>query len=229
MNTISGLVRRALIGETQWRSIDPDLVETISKQNQTLNKKFIEDRLYLNKQGVVLVAPRDVARSAQPMTRLSRSLDLAETAYIYQHFLDEYAPGRRSQGDFADYVFMLVRSWVRQPRAILAASFTNSLAWGQLSAAFCLEEKLKFIEEGHPTLERGLNEKRAYFTQIADKWWNSGGFAASIDSVDHRRPEAILSGLQDSALRESILEDIEEARTSLTALNYKAAVVLAGS
>lgn len=216
-----------LLGIKNPISIAEDLVGTTLKHSAELNKKSSEELLLLNKQGIVFLTPAEKRQLSEP-DRFGRAGDLAELGLVTQRFLDTYLTARRMEEDFADYILIQARAWIRRPTAIFAASFTNRLAWGIFSEAFRLEDKLSLIEQLHDSTLREAETKLPVFTATSTQWWEREEFARTFDGIAGNS-SGLLSKITDADLRVSILEDLREAEMCYNSRNLKAAVVMSGA
>ena len=165
-----------LLGIKRWQRMSDDLVTNIKAQNEELNKKDTDELLLLNKQGLVLLSP-SADSAAHEASRFDHTLDLVEIGRIFQYFLDDFTHIRLNEEDFADYIFAQIQAWLNRPAAIWASSYTGQLAWDMVVRAFRLSEKSSLVNDSLPNLAREIEEKRDFFAQAADRWWEKPEFA----------------------------------------------------
>jgi hypothetical protein len=216
-----------LLGVRGWHTIEDSLVEKTMARNKELNVKNRGECLLVNKQGLIFLSPAEEPSSAD-LERFARTLDLMEIAQIFQMFLTDFPQNRPRHEEFTDYIYSLIRAWLRHPAAILSASHSNRLAWDLVVDALGIGERLRLTEAINPDLIRSIERKEALFAQISNRWWESPDFAAGFDLAAMTLSK-VLRRLKDTSLRASILEDLREAETSLSAQNFKAAVVMSGA
>lgn len=196
-------------------------------ENVELNRKESDELLLLNKQGqVFLTLPGEFG--VPGVERFDLMLDLIEIGRVFQLFLDNFSHIRLDQEDFADYIFAQMEGWIRRPAAIFAASYTSQLAWEMIVRAFRLAEKLSLTIDSNPGLMSDIEEKRVFFAQATDHWWERPEFAAAFDSAKFRATRT-LTRVRDTDLRFRIITYLREAEMSLAGRNYNAAVVMSGS
>lgn len=196
-------------------------------ENVELNKKVSDELLLLNKQGqLFLTLPGELA--VPGAQRFDLMLDLIEIGRVFQLFLDNFSHIRLDQEDFGDYIFAQIEGWIRRPAAIFAASYTSQLAWEMIVRAFRLAEKLSLTVDSNPGLMSGIEEKRVFFAQATDHWWERPEFAAAFDSAKFRATRT-LARVSNTDLRFRIITYLREAEMSLAGRNYNAAVVMSGS
>jgi hypothetical protein len=222
------LLTGLLLGVQRWQGISDDLVSSVMAENAELNKKESDELLLLNKQGQVFLALPDDEFTVPRLERFDLTLDIVEIGRVFQLFLDNFSHIRLNQEDFADYIFAQMDGWIRRSAAIFAASYTSQMAWDMIVRAFRLVEKLSLTVESNPGLMHDIEEKRVFFAQATDHWWERPEFAATFDSAKFRATRT-LTRITDTDLRFRIITYLREAEMSLAGRNYNAAVVMSGS
>lgn len=169
-----------LLGNSTWDSMHQDLIQAVVDRNEEINKKSTSEVLWVNKQGVLFLTPRNGHWPTQA-GRFHRVLDLVELGLVTQRFLDEFPSQRRPDNEnFIDFVYMLMSAWLQAPKAMFSASYANEYAWEIIAEALKLCDKLALTERiAHNVIESGRSKQRE-FAAVSGTWWRRAEFAESF-------------------------------------------------
>jgi hypothetical protein len=216
-----------VIRNLQYRRMNAAITQKVIEKSSPLRVKSSDELLLVDKQGIFDISADSGGFPDQHLRRrLSRLHDLMEVSLVFTSFLDNFRSLRARQEDLADFLISRISPWITNSDAVLGESVTNRLAWHLLLDEFGLRAKLTAATEG---LSVALDEKRPYFDQVDDGWWETTELTSILS-----KQLAALKGLQlgfidDQELRALVIADYEEARRSLAARNYKSVILLCGS
>jgi hypothetical protein len=228
LNTYRRRLVALLIGNPNYAEMSEDIIDRITKKNAEFNKKTTDEYLLINKQSLLYLTAEDYRRGPHGH-RLGRTLDLYELAIVTAHFLDNYLSIRRRSENFVDYVLTRMRAWIGSPEALLSSSATSTYVWKLLIEEFQLARKLELLKSTNPKLFHRLDQRAELFQELSGRWWLQAAYADAFDEDPHRGGDFDLSLVQSANDRALLRRDYHEAVSSLSAQNYKAAIVLCGS
>ena len=122
-----------------------------------------------------------------------------------------------------------MQAWIGSPEALLSSSVTSTYVWNLLIEEFQLPRKLGLLKSTNPRLVHRLDQREELFQELSGRWWEQAAYADAFDEHPDRAGDFDLSLIQDPQDRATLRRDYHEAVSSLSAQNYKAAIVLCGS
>jgi hypothetical protein len=212
------------IRNPDYEGMDRRLCDRIITKNAEYNLKSAERLLLISKQGVLYVTPSgrldDFASQHLP-----RIHDLVEVALVCSAYLENFHDFRAANADLADFFLCKIRTLIEKPDLVFRESVTNRHMWLQLCDEFVLKQQL---EHASASVIQLIQEKEKYFNQFPE-WWKLSDFGYLLSRSVLEASELHLHFVDDPAFKDMIIDDYIEARRSLAAKNYKAAIVLCGS
>jgi hypothetical protein len=143
-------------------------------------------------------------------------------------FLSEYPTLRTVRADFADFLLIRVLDWIEKPDIVLAPSVTNQILWGLLTKELGLSARANAVRNRGDIMAE-VSAKRIYFDRFSEDWWKSPDFPNVLSASIDEGQGFDLRFLDQTELRQVIIEDFQEARRAYDSRSYKATLVLCGS
>jgi hypothetical protein len=213
-----------LIRNSDYKSMNRELVDRIVNQNSEHNVKSSMRLLLLNKQGTLYITPTGTTDDFVS-AHLPRVHDLVEIAVVLSAYIENFKMLRAANEELADFFLYKIRPFIESPELVFRESVTNTHIWLQL----CHEFKLKpLLQSEAGALMPQILEKTFFFDQFSD-WWTIPEFGYVLAKKALDAKELHFGFIDDPDLKRGIIEDYMEAQRSLASRNFKATIVLCGS
>jgi hypothetical protein len=215
-----------LIGMPNSSELGEGVVDSILRENSSLNEKASSEILLLNAQGALHVLPGDGYVSPHHK-RLQKVADLATLAQFAKTFLRDDSRYSINWPTFAGFLGDKLAHWVESPTLAFSSSYANMLTWERLSQVLSLHEHLSVWRAALPNSRRVV-EQRSASKFLKDVWWEVPDVEALLEEEHATKPDP-LSFVIDTELHDFISGDREEAKRCAATGNYRAAIVMAGA
>lgn len=211
-----------LIRNTKFTSMDERIPSRILDKNREINLKTSKEKLLIDKQGILHLAPAEINRLYH-----SKSLvhDLLEVSLVIEEFLANYHAFRYLQADYSDYLLYKLMPWIDTPDVIFRKSVSNREIWKLLTNELSLKSIKDHAIDEH--LRKAVEEKGSLFRIFNDfKWWEESNFP---DLLSGKIRESKGIKIINKDLEQIISHDFDEAKRCLQVKSYKAVVLLCGA
>jgi len=213
-----------LVGAPNAAELGQHVVDSLSSLNEPLNQKAEAELLLMNQQGALYLLP--TAGYVSPhQSRFEKLADMAVVALYAQEFLADSARYSSRYPVFSRLIGQRLSEIVTSPALAFRSSYSNRLAWENLSNSHALRDHLAAWDSSSPTFTGKATSTPASLT---GKWWETHELPQLLEDSNSSIPSP-LSFIQSAELREFVTSDWQESKRCLVSGNYRASVVMAGA